>query len=141
MTLGAQGVVVRDSGAGTHEVLMVRHGYRPGWHFPGGGVEWNETLDTALRRELLEETGVVIGKPPRLHGIFANFKAFPGDHVSVFVIEDWSQPNEPALNLEIKERGWFAVDSLPEGTSKGAKLRVKELFFGAPVSPYWGDDA
>lgn len=45
MALGVQAVVLRDHGE-------VRCGYRSGWHFPGGGVEWRETLLAALAREV-----------------------------------------------------------------------------------------
>lgn len=139
LTLGAQGIVVRVNDNGGQEVLMVRHGYRSGWHFPGGGVEVRETVEEALRRELLEETGVIINGAPRLHGVFSNYKAFPGDHVSLYVIEDWTQPSEPKLGFEIRERGWFSIDALPEEATVGSRLRVQEVFHGAPVSPHWGD--
>ena len=69
LTLGAQGVVID----GNDRVLLVRHSYRPGWFFPGGGVEWNETIQTALARELEEEVGMSLSAPAQLHGIFGNF--------------------------------------------------------------------
>src|SRR5262245_38615490 len=110
MTLGAQGVVLDPEG----RVLLVRHTYRPGWFFPGGGVEWNETIETALHRELDEEVGVTLTVAPKLHGVFANFTNFPGDHIAVFVVKDWERRGDYRKQGEIAEARMFAQDALPD---------------------------
>ncbi len=133
LTLGAQGVVVDTSS----KVLLVRHGYRPGWHFPGGGVERNETLLIALARELEEETGVTLKEQPLLHGLFCNADKFPGDHIALFVVREWEQRRVPRPNAEISEQGFFAVDDVPAGTDAGALRRLAELFDGKDMSEKW----
>jgi mutator protein MutT len=48
-------------------VLLVRRGQAPmkgSWNIPGGRVELGETLEAALAREMLEETGVEIDIGP-----------------------------------------------------------------------------
>lgn len=160
MTLGVRGVIVRDKSkgaaasvsegvgesvamgenglAGEPEVLLIRHGYIPGWNFPGGGVEWRETLLTALTREVEEESGVVIMGTPALHGIFANIHKMPSDHVAVYVIRQWEQPRVPAPNFEIAEQRFFPISALPDDMSLGARQRIGEIFHGAPVGELWG---
>lgn len=103
LTLGAQGVVID----GDDRVLLVRHSYRPGWFFPGGGVEWGETIEIALQRELEEEVGVSLTAPPRLHGVFANFASFPGDHIALFVVRDWQRREGHLKRGEIAEAAMF----------------------------------
>jgi ADP-ribose pyrophosphatase YjhB (NUDIX family) len=133
VTLGAQGVVVNE----TSDVLLVRHGYRPGWHFPGGGVERGETIDRALCRELDEETGVTLVKPARLFGIYTNFDAFPGDHIALFIVEHWRQDRIPAANAEIAEQRFFPLGNLPSNVSPPAKRRLDEIFRGTERAHAW----
>ena len=133
MTLGAQGVVVDTE----QRVLLVRHSYRPGWFFPGGGVEWNETIETALARELEEEVGVRLTGPVQLHGIFANFTSFPGDHIALFVVRDWERKGDYRKRGEIAEVGMFARQDVPAETDAGTRTRLAEIFERSPISQLW----
>lgn len=133
LTLGAQGVVIGKDG----RVLLVRHAYRPGWFFPGGGVEWGETIETALARELAEEVGVRLTGAPALHGVFSNFTNFPGDHVTVFLVRDWERDGDYRKRGEIAETAMVVPDALPEAIDPGTHNRLAEIFGGAPISPLW----
>jgi len=57
------GAVIVDDG----NVVLIRRRYEPlkgHWSLPGGMVEVGETLETALAREMLEETGLVVDVGP-----------------------------------------------------------------------------
>lgn len=84
LTLGVRGIVVDAEG----RVLLVRHTYTPGWHFPGGGVEKGETAVLSMQRELKEEAGIeAAASAIRLLSVHANHSFFPNDHVLIYRID------------------------------------------------------
>src|ERR1044071_8302663 len=57
------GAVIVDDG----KVVLIKRKYEPlkgQWSLPGGMVEIGETLQAALAREILEETGLVVEVGP-----------------------------------------------------------------------------
>jgi 8-oxo-dGTP diphosphatase len=80
------GAVIRD-GAG--RLLLIRRGHEPGkglWSIPGGRVESGESDESALVREVLEETGLIV-TPGRLIGTVCRPAGAPG---TVFDIRDYA---------------------------------------------------
>jgi 8-oxo-dGTP pyrophosphatase MutT (NUDIX family) len=133
LTLGVRGVVLDDQG----RVLLVRHGYVPGWNFPGGGVEVGETTLDALKRELLEEANVTLTAEPVLHGIFHQPSFSRRDHVLVYVARAFTWPGPHKPNREIAECAFFPITALPAEMSRGAKRRLTEILDGTPASSTW----
>ncbi|BAQ18176.1 NUDIX domain-containing protein [Methyloceanibacter caenitepidi] len=133
MTLGSQGVVIDEE----DRVLLVRHSYRAGWFFPGGGVEWGETLEEALARELEEEVGVALTGPAALFAMYSNSANFAGDHIALYLVRQWTREGDYRQRGEIAQTGMFAMDDLPEPLDPGTSRRLAEIFKGVPVSPKW----
>lgn len=133
LTLGVRGVVVDAEG----RVLLVRHTYTPGWHFPGGGIEKRETAVLSMQRELKEEAGIEVARSAiRLLSVHANHTFFPNDHVLVYRIDDWTQ-GQPTSRGEIAEVRFVDPLMPPEDVSPGTRRRLDEIFAGADTSDLW----
>tara|TARA_R110002072_G_scaffold36848_2_gene108182 strand:- start:3751 stop:4251 length:501 start_codon:yes stop_codon:yes gene_type:complete len=132
MTLGVRAVAENAAG----DVLLVRHTYVGGWHFPGGGVERGETVEAALFKELAEEAGIAPTSPPAFFGIYSNDRVFRGDHVLLYRVRDW-QMCEGEKAGEIAETGWFDPHNPPDGTTPGTRRRLQEMFSDQVRSGHW----
>jgi ADP-ribose pyrophosphatase YjhB (NUDIX family) len=131
ISLGVRAQVFDEDG----RVLLIRHSYLPGWHFPGGGVEFGETAAEAVRRELAEEGGVALLAAPRLVGLFRNPEWTAGDHIAFFDAGPWAScPAE--WGVEIEAARFFALDALPPDVHPSVVRRIAEAE-GAARAAIW----
>jgi len=95
--------------------LLVRRADTGGWSLPGGTVEWGETVQQALRREVLEEAGARLRTIVRTVGVFSRPDRDPRFHaVTVAVLCEVDEPTAPPINpLEIREVASFDDDAVP----------------------------
>ena len=112
---------------GNERILCVRMNYAGhAWTTPGGRVELGESPLAALRREVLEESGLEVVEDG-LVGVYA--KPYKDDLVlflraRVIGRTQW-QPND-----EISEMGYFGRDELPEPMGLGPHIRIIDAFDG-----------
>jgi ADP-ribose pyrophosphatase YjhB (NUDIX family) len=133
LTLGVRGLAVDEAG----RVMLVRHGYVAGWHLPGGGVEHGQTAEEALAAEMAEEAGLEVKGAPELVGVYSHHAEHKFDHVLLYRVPAWTPCAPRARKAEIVERGFFALDALPDGASRATRARLAEIFHGAPRSAHW----
>jgi hypothetical protein len=72
-----------------------------------------------------------------LHGVFFNGHVSRRDHVAVFIIRQYRQDRLPRPNHEIVECGFYDPAALPEGTTRGTRLRIAEVLDGAAPIATW----
>lgn len=133
MTVGVRGMVLDGEG----RVFLVKHSYVDGWYLPGGGVEAGETLIEALKRELAEEGSIELTGEPELRGVYFHPLYSIRDHVALYVIRQFRLTGEPVPDREIVAHGFFPVNALPDGTTKGTRARLAEVLDSVRPSEVW----
>ncbi len=111
------------------KVLLVHNPDR-GWQFPGGKVELGEDLIAALKREVQEETGIVVSVG-QLAGVYTNTGQqnanLPPMLLLVFLGQKIS--GELKTGEEVLDAGWFSRDVVLNKISHPAiHTRVKDIF-------------
>ena len=122
VSMGVRVLMVKDG-----QVVLVKHVYEPYWYLPGGAVERDETLETAVRREAREETGAAL-HDLELFGVYTHKERGKSDHIAVFLSQ--------AFDLtcvgddEIENCQFFPLGALPEKVSPGSANRIREYMDG-----------
>lgn len=102
----AVGVLVRADGALLLSTRPPGKAYEGYWEFPGGKIEAGETVEQALRRELIEELGVTIG-PAEV------WKVTEHDYPHALVRLHWCKVHEWQGAFEMREGQQMAWQQLP----------------------------
>lgn len=112
---------------GEGRVLCVLQNYGERcWAMPGGRLEAGEDPETALRREVLEESGVV-AEPRTLVGLYA---AIYRDDLVILFTADMIDRRAWSPDGEIGATGFFPLDALPEPMSANTRLRFADVAAG-----------
>jgi 8-oxo-dGTP diphosphatase len=84
------------------------------WQFPGGGLEFFETLEDAVKREIKEETGVEILKVEFIPKVFEIIRPKDKWHGLLFVFRCFPKENNFSvrINSEASEYGWFSFQEI-----------------------------
>ena len=96
------------------------------WEFPGGSVEFGETLAEALQREMYEEYGIEVSVGELVDVV---------DHILPQEHQHWVSPTflcqiisgEPYIREPEKcaEIGWFGVDQMPNELTQITHLNLE----------------
>ncbi len=117
-TVSAAAVVFNDEG----KVLLLDHILRPhsGWGIPGGFIDAYEQPETALRRELKEETGL------DLRNVSIYRSRTIKKHIEI-IFTARAIGEAIVGSREIRQLKWISLDEMPPEMSLDQQFLVKKI--------------
>jgi ADP-ribose pyrophosphatase YjhB (NUDIX family) len=97
------------------------------WNLPGGGMEQDETVEEAMRREVREETGLDV-VVERLIGVYSK----PQKQEVVLTFRCRVVGGALSATEESRECRFFSPDALPENTLPKHRQRVEDALLNLP---------
>ncbi|NET01656.1 MAG: NUDIX hydrolase [Sphaerospermopsis sp. SIO1G2] len=96
-------------------IVLVRRSDDGCWSLPGGMIDWGEDVPTAVKRELMEETGLELFKIRRLVGVYSAPDRDPRIH-SICIVVEAEVKGEMIVgdDLEVLEIQAFEPSTLPK---------------------------
>ena len=125
---GASVIVIRDG-----HILLQKRKDNGCWGYHGGCLELGERLEDTAKRELYEETGLMVNSM-KLYGAFSGPElhyVYPhGDEVynvdTVYICDDF-EGELSADTAEVTELRWFPFNEIPENLSPPVSGIIREF--------------
>ncbi len=107
-------------------VLIKRKNPPAGWAIPGGFVDYGETLEEAVCREMEEETGLNVNLSRQFH-TYSDPQRDPRHHTisTIFIATASGKPN---AGDDAKEARVFTKDNLPEDIAFDHRQILEDYF-------------
>jgi ADP-ribose pyrophosphatase YjhB (NUDIX family) len=107
-------------------ILIKRKNPPSGWAIPGGFVDYGETLEDAVSREMKEETGLEVTLVRQFH-TYSDPARDPRHHTvsTVFIA---TATGRPQAGDDAEEIGIFTKDSLPENIAFDHRQVLEDYF-------------
>lgn len=107
---------------GSKVFLLHRRDYDM-WELPGGGMDNKETIEQALKREIKEETNLII-KPLRLVGVYHNYR----ENTLIFTFLVKVLSGRLKKNEEADDFKWYDYQKFPKNLSSKNIERILDFF-------------
>ncbi|MBU8820479.1 NUDIX hydrolase [Mycolicibacterium goodii] len=115
-SVSVAGIVVADD-----SVLLTQRANNGAWEPPGGILERGETFIEGVRREVLEETGILV-EPHLFTGCYLNMSA----HVVALVFRCTALTGQPRTSAETRDVRWVRVEEAASWMSPAFSVRVED---------------
>ncbi|QFY13701.1 NUDIX domain-containing protein [Nonomuraea phyllanthi] len=114
-SVSVAGVVVDDAG----RALLTRRADNGEWQAPGGVLEIGETITDGVRREVLEETGLIV-EPLGLTGVYKNMAR----GIVALVFRCKATGGQLVTNEEVTAFHWASEDQVRDMVTEAFAVRI-----------------
>ena len=124
-SVSVAGIVVRED----DRVLVIKRDDNGNWEAPGGILELDESFESGVQREVLEETGLAVAVE-RLTGVYKNLT----HGIVALVYRCRPVGGEPHATEEAREIRWMTKEEVQSAMTPAFGVRVLDAFEEAPQS-------
>jgi 8-oxo-dGTP diphosphatase len=111
------------------QILLIQRGTEPDkgrWGTPGGFINWDETAEDALKREVLEETGLHVIKT-RMVGVYSSPSRHPQQVINILYLTEVDDTGKLKHGDDAMDAKWFPLDALPDVMAFNHREQIEDV--------------